>query len=1042
MLRFVIFLLLFSAPTVLFAQEHSQPRQETGDPETLSKLIDLPPPVGLYKELQNVTESIRRSAPFARGLYEMTRRAGLDGTFDVEARVRAYEQSQRDLQESSVAEKASGIGAPMKPLADAWRNIGLIGSSANGVFSAGCVTAIAINPSNPNIMYAGATSGGVWKSTDAGGHWVPLTDNAIPSLAIASIAIDPKNPNTLYVGTGNGYAAIDELTGTGLYKSTDGGGTWTHIGATTLNATVVKVLVDPVRSNVIFAAEYSGFRGLYRSSDSGVTWSKVFPTSGNSAGVVWDVLATVVGGTPYLYFAEGNNVGGNSTECGIYKSIDDGVTWAKYPSQFPRGDTVGRCVLAASKGDPRRIFVFMANPAGDTISGGRRSLFRSVDNGLTWSPIAIPTTVFHGAGNQAPQGWYDCMMGVTPYSNGTTGSDTIFIGGVEGWVNFNDGAGWQDYSDNNWNWAYSHVDHHTIAFNPLDPTIVYDGCDGGLYWSTTAGYPGSWEYRSNQMVTGRFYHIGLDILTANAVTTLGGAQDQGTWKIQGTQTPTLLVGGDGLQPIVNSISLSYPYYAELPNGDLYRSNSSGNNFTQIGTSYFNDNADWNTPFKQSIAAFGSTPAYHVFYAGRQHLWRSTDDGTTWGMTSTTSFSNNIHAIGLSATPAGNMYVGSFGQIEFSTDAGTSWVSRSSNIPSSWVSSIVTTGHDPNFVLASFYTGAANHVMSSTDNGAHWIARNGSTGHTLPAVGINCVALDSVDPVRIWYAGTDNGIYYTIDSGNTWSVAGSGLGLVPCYDVEVQANKTTIRVATFGRGIWEGSTNSLPIELGSLSYLKTQSGTVLKWFTDSERGDAGFYVQRSFNGAPFEDISYVASKAISGNSNSRIDYVAPTDTMKQPGTYLYQLKQLDLDGSLHFSNHIEVHWGGNQMIVYQNYPNPLLIGTPSGQIASSFQPFGQDNTPVVQPALATRIDYELPYDETTEGDQISVKVYNSLGKFVSYAVDPNGVQVNNLAQQAGTNSAFWDGHASDGAIAPSGAYFYTIETQHHGTFVGKMVLYSN
>lgn len=1052
MIRLIVFLfMLLAVPTVISAQQPAaQPgavQREAGERETLAKPVELPPAVGLYKELQNVPDDIRRSAPFARALYEMTRRAGLDGTFDREERYQAFQQSQRDLEQSSVAEKASGQngGAPMKPLANAWTNIGLIGSPNNYVFSAGCISAIAINPTTPNIMYAGGTSGGVWKSTDAGAHWVPLTDNAIPNLSVSSIAIDPKHPNTLYVGTGNGYASIDELTGTGLYKSEDGGGTWKRIGAASLTGTVVKVLVDPIKSNVVFAAQYSGARGLYRSTDSGTTWTKVFPTSGYSAGVVWDVLATVVGGIPYLYFAEGNHIPlATSQECGVYKSVDDGATWAKYTTQFPRGDTIGRCGLAASISDPKRLFVLITNTGGDIIAGGSRDLFRTTDNGLTWGSIVIPTTVFHGGSGgpiQPAQGWYDLMLGVTPFSNGTTGSDTIYVGGVEAWVNCNDGNGWQDYSDNSWSWAYSHVDHHSIAFNPQDPSIVFDGCDGGLYWTNTAGLPGEWSYRSNQMQTGRFYHIGLDRQVANYVTTLGGAQDQGTWKIQGSTTPVLELGGDGLQPISNSLNTTYPYYGELPNGDLYRYNNSTHVWSQIDTES-TDNAYWDTPFKQSIAPFGNIAAYHVFYAGRQHLWRSVNDGSTWSMTSSAAFRDLIHAVGLSATSSNNIYVGTWDSIYSSQDAGASWTAKHTG-SSAWVTSIVTTGHDDQFALASFGTSGTNHVMRTTDMGAHWASRNGSTGHLLPAVGVNCVAVDSVDPLRIWYAATDNGIYYTIDSGLTWSVAGSGMGLVPCYDVQVQANKINIRVATFGRGIWEGFTNTLPVELSSLAYRKTQSGTLLSWHTDSERGDAGFFVQRSYGGAAFEDINpaIIQSKSGGGTSNTRLDYNF-LDTLRAAGTYLYQLKQVDLDGSIHFSNNVEVHWGGNQMVVYQSYPNPLMIGTPTSTIASAFQPFGPDNTPVVQPALATRIDYELPYDETTDGDAISIKIYNSLGKFVANAVDPNGTPVNNLAQPAGTNSAFWDGHASDGAIAPSGAYFYTIETQHSGTFIGKMVLYSN
>lgn len=1011
--------------------------------ETLSQPAPLPPPVGVYEGLERVPEDIRRSAPFARELNELTRRAGQTGEYDIDARARAFEQSQEDLinEQSLSAMKSSndGIGT-MKPLTNAWTNVGLKGSASQGVFSSGCVAAIAINPVNTNIMYAGATSGGVWKSSDAGANWAVLTDNVLPNLTVATIAIDPKHTNTLYVGTGNGYAAVDNLTGTGLYKSEDGGGTWARIGYPTLSGTIVKVLVDPIKSNIIFAAQYSPNPALYRSTDSGVTWNKVFPSTGNSAGVVWDVLATVVNNAPYLYFVEGNNLYTGSQECGVYKSIDDGATWSKYNSFFPRGDTIGRAALAASIADPKRIFVLMVNPGGDIISNGTRDLFRSTDNGLSWSALAIPATVFHGGGSQAAQGWYDLVLGVTPFSKGVGGSDSIYIGGIQGWYDFNDGNGWIAFSweGDHTTWPKMHVDHHSIAFNPQDPSIVYNGNDGGLFWSQNAGQQNTFSYRSNGMITGRFYHVGIDHQSTQALPWMVGAQDQGTWRYSGSGTPTIDLDGDGMQPILNSSYAAYPRYGELPNGQLYRYSSGTASYHQIGN--FNDDAYWNAPFVQSIAPYGNILAYHVFYAGRDSLWRTTNDGTSWSATSGTTFGGGIRAIGLSPTSSSDIFVGTANQVQYSTDGGSTWSVKYSSAPGE-VTSIVRTGQNDQFVLVSFYASGSNHLLRSTNSGTSWQTRNGSSGHTLPAVGINCVALDSVDPLRVWYAATDNGIYYTQDSGATWGIAGAGIGLAVCRDVQVQANKTTIRVATFGRGLWEGNTNTLPVELSTLAYHKTRSGTQLAWHTDSELGNQGFWVERSIDGAAFEDVSFVASRASGGVSNTRLDYDF-VDTVRHSGTYLYQLKQMDLDGSMKFSNHVEVHWGNDQMIVYQNYPNPLLIGTPDPTLANGFQPFGEDNTPFVTPALATRFDYELPYDEETEGDIVSLRIFNASGKFVAFAKTPDGKDVDQLSQQGGQQSAFWNATASDGAVAPSGAYFYVIETQHSGTHIGKMMLYSN
>jgi hypothetical protein len=160
----------------------------------------------------------------------------------------------------------------------------------------------------------------------------------------------------------------------------------------------------------------------------------------------------------------------------------------------------------------------------------------------------------------------------------------------------------------------------------------------------------------------------------------------------------------------------------------------------------------------------------------------------------------------------------------------------------------------------------------------------------------------------------------------------------------------------------------------------------------------------------------------------------------PGKYLYQLKQVDLDGSQHFSNLVELHWGVGQMIVYQNYPNPLLIGTPVvPNVASGFNPFGTTPTDFVVPSPATRFTYELP-----DQDVVSIKIYNSTGKFVAnaFTTASGGQPVANLQQPGGTQDAYWDGREQNGSVAPSGAYIYVIESQQSGSFVGKLMLFSN
>jgi hypothetical protein len=251
---------------------------------------------------------------------------------------------------------------------------------------------------------------------------------------------------------------------------------------------------------------------------------------------------------------------------------------------------------------------------------------------------------------------------------------------------------------------------------------------------------------------------------------------------------------------------------------------------------------------------------------------------------------------------------------------------------------------------------------------------------------------------------------------------------------VQANKTTIRVATFGRGIWEGNTGTLPIELASFTYQKQQNtspiGTVLNWITDSENGSAYFELDRSFNGTSFETIAQVPTKAPGGNSSIQLNY-SYFDSTHAAGNYIYELKEIDLDGSIHASNVVELNWGASGLIVSQNYPNPFMIGTPSTTTNNSSSLLGNpapSNT--ISPWPVTRFHYELP-----NADVVTIKIYSSTGQLVRTLLDQ-------VPQQPGDPDAFWDGTLSDGTYAPSGTYFYEISTQNSGTVVNKMILLSN
>ncbi len=965
---------------------------EGREEEVLEHPVFAPFDSGEYSIFNRLPESIRKMKPLARALDEFTRQAGTSGIIDGDARWNAFEQAKADLLKSAnIAMK----GTPSKPLiSTAWTNSGLIGS---GIPSGGCTSAIAIDPKNTNIIYAGATAGGMWKTTDAGSSWISLTDLLIPNQSIASISIDPVTTSTIYIGTGYGFAGIDELKGTGMYKSTDAGSTWTRISSSafTTTTTTLKVLVHPLQPNIVFASNYNGAaatKGLWRSIDYGATWTHVV----TPAQPIWDIVpGATIGGVTILYYVEGNNVGESvSGECGVYKSVNDGASWTKISTtSLPSGSLIGRSALACPTGAANRVFALFSNIDGDTLG-----LYRSVDNGGSWTVLPLKETSgddargFLNAGAGA-QGWYDLTLGVSPNSKT---HDTILIGGVEAHVNFSDGSGWYNFSGYNVNGG-PHVDHHAVAFDPKDPTIIYVGTDGGIYRSIDAGQ--SWALRSTNMITGRFYHVGLD--RNDDRNTWAGAQDQGTWKMTSGASPSVRLGGDGFQAIVSPAS-SNTVYGELPQGELYKT-TNGTNFGQIGAAYFNDtnNPPWNTPFKMSPLTS------NTLYCGRAKVWRTTDAGASWAPISA-AYSNQVSALGVSQVSSLILWAGTYGSISRTTNGGTNWTSSTGNPTAATATCIVSNWQNPAFALASFYTAGTGRVVVSSDTGHSWTDASGGTGAALPAAGVNCLAIDSVHPFTTWYAGTDNGVYYTTDAGSHWVIAGGGVGLVTVRDVQLGANKTTLRIATFGRGIWEVNANTLPVELSSLTAIPGASGTRLEWHTDSEIDNAGFYVERSIDGAAFEDLGFVTGL---GSSNTRHFY-SYSDPSTKPGDYLYQLKQVDLNGTTHYSNHVEVHFGPDiKPVLFQNYPNPFLLGT-APQPAPLYSIFGDDGG--LEPSAVTHLKYYLPTP-----DEVTLKIFNSAGMLTRTLIDHQTID-------AGEHGLDWDGRSNEGSQAGGGAYFLVME----------------
>jgi hypothetical protein len=495
----------------------------------------------------------------------------------------------------------------------------------------------------------------------------------------------------------------------------------------------------------------------------------------------------------------------------------------------------------------------------------------------------------------------------------------------------------------------------------------------------------------------RFYHIGLDKTDYKA--TMGGSQDQGSWRTYSGSTPSFRFGGDGFHVIIDPNTPS-TYYCEGPYGELYRITGNGTTTTPITGSFFESESAWDTPF--IMAPKSST----TLYTGRTKVWKSTDQGDGWTAISP-AFSSTIQALAVSPSNTSIIYAGlSGGRVKKTTNNGTDWTDENTGT-SATVESIVCHPRDASWALVSLASTSTStpRVMLTTNGGTDWTNKSGSAAATrLPGVPVSQVALDSIDPSNIWYAATDNGMYYTRDAGVTWSIAGSGIGLSPCWDVQVHPNKITIRVATHGRSIWEANANILPVELTSLTAHRTLEGTSLSWATESETTNNGFKVQRSYNYAEFVDIAFIPG---AGNSNIHRDY-SYLDTKMDAGYYIYRLKQVDLDGAEHLSNIVEVRYGSDGTTrLDQNFPNPYVLNT-SG-------------------ASATKIRFAL-----STNDKATLAIYSITGDHIRTLLRseqlPAGEQVVN-----------WDGKDESGGMVADGVYQYTLVLESGTKLWNKMVV---
>ncbi|HLU39236.1 MAG TPA: hypothetical protein VK081_07610 [Planctomycetota bacterium] len=662
----------------------------------------------------------------------------------------------------------------------------------------GRIRSILIHPNDPSVMWIGSVSGGVWKTTNGGTSWTMLPD--LPAvLAVSCMAMHPSQPDVLYAGTGEqcffvtpeGSSNSAVNFGAGVFKSTDGGMSWTQLPATSgpLWTSVSRIAIDPNDPTVLLASTISG---IWRSSDGGATWSR------RTTAKALDV--------DFHPFDSSRCVAGRADGVAMY-STDGGVTWNNAPA-FP-GAT--RIEVAYARSAPDTVY------AAVTVSGALR-VWRSTNGGQTYTQRSGNNVV-------SVLGIYTGALWVDP-----TNADRLVVGGLDlyrstnGGTTFTKFSAWASYPNS------AHADHHVIVhhpqFNGGTNNTVFFGNDGGIQRTTnvyTATNTSGWTNLARGLAITQLYGCCINPTTG---VVLAGAQDNGTVRgapANGLNGWTSPLGGDGSYCAAdpNDPNVFYLQYYFL---NLYRSTNGG---ATAGQSIRNGISEPDPNFMAYIL-LDPNDSNRLYACGAQ-LWRTNNARTgnppAWsaikpalpcpiagggGQPTPDHYLDNPPCnISTVAVARGNpnvIWVGHNNGALYYTTSGLAatplWIKVDDNapgLPDRWVSRIVIDPDDHRKVTVSFMGFAPDNVWRTTDSGATWSPRVGSGAGALPAVPVSCIVQHRVSTSR-FYAATDLGLFFSEDDGLTWQPAAGGPSIVP-IDELVWRNDRTLIVATHGRSVW-------------------------------------------------------------------------------------------------------------------------------------------------------------------------------------------------------------------------------------------------
>ena len=671
-------------------------------------------------------------------------------------------------------------------------------------------------------IYVGAATGGVWKSTDGGTTFKAIFDKQ-PVQSIGVITVDPNNHKTIWVGTGEPWTRNSTSVGDGIYKSIDGGETWTNMGLPN-SERIAKIFVDPRSSDTVYACvpgklwSDSADRGLYKTSDGGKHWNQILKGANLSTGCaslsVDSKNADVLFASLWDFRRKGWTFrsGGESATApsgsGLFRSADGGKSWTEVTDTANKGfpkKPYGRIAVAVAPSNADIVYSF--------VEGTDSALYRSDDGGKTWDKRDKSQMMVW-------RPFYFANLRVDPANpDRLFKPDLRLIMSLDGGKSFaNVGGG-------------THGDHHVVWIDPSNTQHVITGDDGGLWQSYDGG--NKW-WKQNNLPVSQFYHVSLD--DADPFHVYGGLQDNACW-IGDSAYPGGVsnsrwentCGGDGFFMYADPTNPDY-VYAETQGGEIIRVNRDTHDTRSIKPqANYKEKLrwNWNTPMALSPNEKGT------LYLGSQFLFRSRDQGQSWdrispdlttndpqkqkqeesgGITvdnSAAEMHTTIYSISESPKAPGTIWVGTDdGNVQVTRDA-KNWTNVVSNIKgvpaNSWVSWVQASNYDAGTAFVAFdrhtFGDLAPYIYKTTDYGKSWTALvspkdpKGLRGY------VHVIKEDTVKP-DLLFAGTEFGLWVSMDGGTHWAqFKGGDFPAVAVRDLAVQTRDASLVLATHGRGIW-------------------------------------------------------------------------------------------------------------------------------------------------------------------------------------------------------------------------------------------------